>query len=58
MDNVTATRGEVSNYGGWLEIGFKASMASTLSPYTMPTLGDPHDTHIELVNKNGVYPLK
>lgn len=58
MDNVTAVRGEVSNYGGWLEIGFKASLASTLSPYTMPTLGDPHDTHIELIDKNGQYPLK
>ena len=53
LDDVAAVRGDISTYGAWLEIGFNAQLVSTLSPYTIATLGDPYDHHVELIDKHG-----
>lgn len=53
MDQVSAVNASVSEYGGWGEFGINCKLVSPLQPYTIPTLGDPKDTHTEIIDVGG-----
>ena len=54
LDDVAASDADVlSNYGAWADIFFQYRKVSVLSAYTIPTLGDPQNTHIEVVPNGG-----
>lgn len=54
LDDVAAIDTAVaSDYGAWADIFFQYRKTSVLSAYTIPTLGDPHNTHIETVPTGG-----
>lgn len=54
LDDVAASSAAVaSDYGAWADIFFQYRKTSVLSAYTIPTLGDPHNTHIESVPTGG-----
>lgn len=54
LDDVAASSSAVaSDYGAWADIFFQYRKTSVLSAYTIPTLGDPHNTHIESVPTGG-----
>lgn len=53
MDQVTAVSAEMSKYGAWAITYFKYKKSSVLPAYSIPTLGDPKDTHIEVINNGG-----
>lgn len=54
LDDVAASSSAVaSDYGAWADIFFQYRKTSVLSAYTIPTLGDPHNTHIETVPTGG-----
>lgn len=54
LDDVAASSAAVaSDYGAWADIFFQYHKTSVLSAYTIPTLGDPHNTHIETVPTGG-----
>lgn len=54
LDDVAAAETAVaSDYGAWADIFFQYRKTSVLSAYTIPTLGDPHNTHIETVPTGG-----
>lgn len=54
LDDVAAVESAVaSDYGAWADIFFQYRKTSVLSAYTIPTLGDPHNTHIETVPTGG-----
>lgn len=54
LDDVSASSQSLpSDYGAWADIFFQYRKTSVLSAYTIPTLGDPHNTHIETVPTGG-----
>lgn len=53
LDQVTAVNASVSEYGAWGEFGIDCKLVSPLQPYTIPTLGDPKDTHTEIIDVGG-----
>ena len=54
LDDVSASKQSLpSTYGAWADIFFQYRKTSVLSAYTIPTLGDPHNTHIETVPTGG-----
>lgn len=54
LDDVAASSAAVaSDYGAWADIFFQYRKTSVLSAYTIPTLGDPHNTHLESVPTGG-----
>lgn len=54
LDDVSASAESLpSTYGAWADIFFQYRKTSVLSAYTIPTLGDPHNTHIETVPTGG-----
>jgi hypothetical protein len=54
LDDVSASASSLpSTYGAWADIFFQYRKTSVLSAYTIPTLGDPHNTHIETVPTGG-----
>lgn len=53
LDQVAAVQGDVSKYGCWVDAFFPYKKISTLPAYSIPTLGDLHNTHTEVVNNGG-----
>lgn len=54
LDDVAASDSDVlSNYGAWADIFFQYRKVSVLSAYTIPTLGDPQNTHTEVIPNGG-----
>nr|DAH92125.1 MAG TPA: Major capsid protein [Microviridae sp.] len=54
LDDVSASASSLpSTYGAWADIFFQYRKTSVLSAYTIPTLGDPHNTHIDTVPSGG-----
>ena len=54
LDDVAASDSDVlSNYGAWADIFFQYRKVSVLSAYTIPTLGDPQNTHIDVIPNGG-----
>lgn len=54
LDDVSASSSALpSSYGAWADIFFQYRKTSVLSAYTIPTLGDPHNTHLETVPSGG-----
>lgn len=53
MDQVTAVTAHMSNYGAWAHSYFTYKKSSVLPAYSIPTLGDPKDTHTEIINNGG-----
>lgn len=54
LDDVSASTITLpSVYGAWADIFFQYHKTSVLSAYTIPTLGDPHNTHLETVPTGG-----
>lgn len=54
LDGVSAVNGDVSKYGCWVDAHFNYHKVSTLSAYSIPTLGEPKNTHTEIVPNGGV----
>lgn len=54
MDQVTAVTADMSKYGAWCSTYFKYKKSSVLPAYSIPTLGDPKDTHTEIIPNGGV----
>lgn len=53
LDQVTAVYGDASVFGCWADCYFKYKKVSTLPAYSIPTLGDPRDTHVEIKDNGG-----
>lgn len=54
LDDVAASDAAVlSNYGAWADLYFQYRKVSVLSAYTIPTLGDPQNTHTEVIPNGG-----
>ncbi len=54
LDDVAASDASVlSTYGAWADIFFQYRKVSVLSAYTIPTLGDPQNTHTEVIPDGG-----
>lgn len=53
MDQVTAVSASMSSYGAWADLYFSFKKASTLPAYSLPTLGEPRDTHTEIIDNGG-----
>lgn len=53
LDEVSAVSGDVSAYGCWVDAYFKYRKVSTLPAYSIPTLGDPKDTHTATITPGG-----
>lgn len=54
LDDVSASVSSLpSTYGAWADIFFQYRKTSVLSAYTIPTLGEPHNTHIQTVPTGG-----
>lgn len=54
LDDVAASDADVlSNFGAWADIFFQYRKVSVLSAYTIPTLGDPQNTHTEVIPNGG-----
>ena len=54
LDQITSVNANVSKLIAWYNIGFEFKKISTLSEYTIPTLGDEHNTHIESIPNRGI----
>lgn len=54
LDQVSAVNGDVSKFGCWVDAHFNYHKVSTLSAYSIPTLGDPKNTHTEVISNGGV----
>lgn len=54
LDQITSVDANVSKMIAWYNIGFEFKKISTLSEYTIPTLGDEHNTHIESIPNRGI----
>ena len=54
LDQITSVDANVSKMIAWYNIGFEFKKISTLSEYTIPTLGDEHNTHIETIPNRGI----
>ncbi len=53
LDQVLAVRQEESGFASWENFYFDVKKISLLSQYTIPTLGEPKDTHTETVPNTG-----
>ncbi len=53
LDQVSNVNSEVSKYGCWSETYFKYNKIQPLAAYSIPTLGDPRDTHTEIIDNGG-----
>lgn len=53
LDQVSAVSGDVSKYGCWAENYFNYHKSSTLAAYSIPTLGEPKNTHTEVIPNGG-----
>lgn len=57
LDQVGAYYGaddtKVNSFGAWCDVFFAYKKVSTLPAYSIPTLGDPKDTHIEVIDNGG-----
>ena len=53
LDNVAAVQGDVSKYGCWADMHFSYHKVSTLAAYSIPTLGEPKNTHTEVIENGG-----
>lgn len=54
LDDVAASSDALpSSYGSWADIFFQYRKISVLSAYTIPTLGDPQNTHTEVIPNGG-----
>lgn len=54
MDQVTAVTADMSKYGAWTNVYFKYKKSSVLPAYSIPTLGDPKDTHTEVISNGDI----
>lgn len=56
LDQVGAYFGndaKVNSFGAWCDVFFAYKKVSTLPAYSIPTLGDPKDTHTEVIDNGG-----
>lgn len=54
LDGVAASDAStLSTFGAWADIFFQYRKVSVLSAYTIPTLGDPQNTHTEVLPNGG-----
>lgn len=53
LDQVTAVEDAASDYGCWVDSYFKYKKSSTLPAYSIPSLGDLHDVHTEMISNGG-----
>lgn len=54
LDDVAASDSStLSTFGAWADIFFQYRKVSVLSAYTIPTLGDPQNTHTEVIPNGG-----
>lgn len=53
LDQVGAVASSVSNYGCWVDSYFCYKKSSTLPAYSIPSLGDMHDVHTEIIDNGG-----
>lgn len=53
LDQVAAVSTDVSNYGAWCNFWFNYKKVSPLAAYSIPTLGDMRNTHVETVQQGG-----
>lgn len=53
LDNVTAVAATLSQYGAQVDIYNELIMTRPLPVYSIPTLGEPLDTHSETISKGG-----
>lgn len=54
LDSVAAVQGDVSKYGCWCDMHFNYHKVSTLAAYSIPTLGEPKNTHTEVIENGGI----
>lgn len=53
LDGVAAVSGDVSQYGCWVDSYWNYHKVSTLPAYSIPTLGEPKNTHTEIIPNGG-----
>lgn len=53
LDQVLAVKQEASGFASWANIYFDVKKTSLLSQYTIPTLGEPKNTHTETIPNTG-----
>lgn len=53
LDQVLAVKQEKSGFASWVNFYFDVKKTSLLSQYTIPTLGEPKNTHTETVPNTG-----
>lgn len=53
LDQVLAVKQEKSGFSSWANFYFDVKKTSLLSQYTIPTLGEPKDTHTETIPNTG-----
>lgn len=53
MDQVMAADTGLSGFTAWYQMYFEVHKASQLPVYSIPTLGDPKDTHTEYIDRGG-----
>lgn len=53
LDQVAAVESSVSDYGYWCDVWFNYNKVDPLSDYSIPTLGDPKNTHTEVIPNGG-----
>lgn len=53
LDQVTYTEASVSNFGCWCQCYFSYNKVQPLAAYSLPTLGEPKDTHTQVINNGG-----
>lgn len=53
LDQVSNVGLSVSEYGYWCESYFRYNKIMPLAAYSIPTLGDPKDTHTEIIDNGG-----
>lgn len=54
LDQITSVDSNVSKMIAWYNIGFEMKKISCLSEYTIPTLGDEHNVHMESIPNRGI----
>lgn len=55
LDQVLAVKQEGSGFSAWANMYFDVKKVSLLSQYTIPTLGEPKNTHTESIPNTGRY---
>lgn len=53
LDGVFATDVNVSGFSCWYDIYFDYKVSMPLAAYCVPTLGDPRDTHTQMIDNGG-----